>query len=366
MDHNAHITKMLSLYNSESGILQCRESLTVEFKESFNKANIAKYAKTMAAFSNNRGGYIVFGVKDKPRKVIGLKNDNFDNLNQEQFTEAINSLFSPAIEWECGIATISVTIVKDNEEPMTDSFKIGWIYTEESENKPIMATKANESEKITNGDIYYRYRAQTHKIRAAEMMKIIDARLRKEREGLLKLFEVVQKNGTANLGIVNYSNGMFTTPYGVDVAFDRKLVMQVLRKAKYIKEGSFNETEGIPVIKVTGNIDLAEEVPVPDGDPDLTHPFIQKQLAELLGIRAQDVYALIWYFKMKEARKYHIEITSSKSGKIHKFSQFALQFLREKLKELCANPDEFNRIKAAYNNRNKEEYKHGSNENANA
>src|SRR3712207_8648047 len=60
----------------------------------------------------------------------------------------------------------------------------------------------------------------------------------------------------------------FRSPYGVDVAFDRKLVTQGLKKAKYIKEGSFNETDGIPVIKVTGNIDLAEEVPVPDGNPD--------------------------------------------------------------------------------------------------
>jgi hypothetical protein len=33
------------------------------------------------------------------------------------------------------------------------------------------------------------------------------------------------------------------------VAADRKLVTQVLRKAKYIKEGSFNETEGTPVIR---------------------------------------------------------------------------------------------------------------------
>lgn len=86
----------------------------------------------------------------------------------------------------------------------------------------------------------------------------------------------------------------------------------MLRRAKFIKEGSFNETDGKPVLKVTGNIDLAEEVPVPEGNPDDTHPYIQKQLAELLKISPQDVYALVWYYKMKEAKKYHLEITTSK------------------------------------------------------
>jgi hypothetical protein len=183
------------------------------------------------------------------------------------------------------------------------------------------------------------------------MSRIVEERAAKEREGLLKLFEIIRKSETANLGIVNYSNGKFTTPQGVDVEFDRKLVTQVLKKAKFIKEGSFHETEGIPVIKVTGNIDLAEEVPVPEGNPDDTHPYIQKQLAEKLKILTQDLYALIWYYKMKEAQKYHLEITVSRSSKTHKFSEFAFRFLKEKLEELKDNETEFDKIRAAYKNR---------------
>ena len=152
---------------------------------------------------------------------------------------------------------------------------------------------------------------------------------------------------------MNYSDGKFTTPYGIDVAFDRKLVAQVLKRAKFIKEGSFHETDGIPVIKVTGNIDLAEEIPVPEGNPDETHPYIQKQLAEKLNVSTQDLYALIWYYRMKEAKRYHLEITTSKSGSVHKFSDFALQFLHEKLKELQDNPEEFDTIRTAFKNRNK-------------
>lgn len=350
MNHEEIVRKVLSSRNT-AGKVKSRESSTVEFKESFSKNSTAKYAKTMAAYSNNRGGYLIFGVKDNPRTIVGLKNDNFENLNQEQFSEVINSLFAPAMEWDCGTFTLDIPVSDDTDG--VQALKIGWIYTSEAEYKPIVAQKLNDGEKIHSGDVYYRYRARSEKIKFAEMNHIIEERIAKEREGLLKLFEVIRENKTANLGIVNYSNGKISTPYGVDVSFDRKLVTQVLKKAKFIKEGSFSETDGIPVIKVTGNIDLAEEVPVPEGNPDETHPYIQRQLAEKLGISTQDLYALIWYYKMKEAIKYHIEITVSRSSVTHKFSEFALQFLKEKLVELKQKPEEFEIIRIAYRNRKK-------------
>ncbi len=355
--HEGYVRKILSAVNA-SGYLKSRESNTVEFKESFNKGNTAKYAKSMAAYANNRGGYIVFGVKDSPREIIGLKNNNFENLNQEAFTDAVNSLFAPSLEWECGafVHQIETTIINTDGEAETkvEERRIGWLYTEEAEYKPVIAQKADNSERIASGDVYYRYRARSEKIKYAEMSRIIEEQVAKERERLLKLFEVIRKSGTAKLGIINYGNGKFSTPYGVDVAFDRKLVTQVLKKAKFIKEGSFNETDGIPVIKVTGNIDLAEEVPVPELDPDKGYPYIQKDLFEKLGIRRQDLYALVFYYKMKEAKRYSIGVTTSRSGQqSFKFSEFALQFLEEKLGELKDNKAEFDRIRMAFNNRNK-------------
>lgn len=356
MNHEEYVRKTLSAVHA-SGYLKSRESNTVEFKESFNKNSTAKYVKTMAAYANNRGGYIVFGVKDSPREVVGLKNNNFENLSQETFTDAINSLFAPSMDWECGTFVLAteklISAVDDNAETNTTENRIGWMYTAEAEYKPIIAQKADNGEKIVSGDVFYRYRARSEKIKYVEMNRIVEERASKEREGLLKLFEIIRKSETANLGIVNYNNGKITTPYGVDVAFDRKLVTQVLKKAKFIKEGSFHETEGIPVIKVTGNIDLAEEVPVLELDPDKGYPYIQKVLAEKLNITTQDLYALIWYYKMKEAKKYHIEVTTSKSNKVHKFSDFAFQFLEGKLAELKNSKTEFDKIRTAYKNRDK-------------
>ena len=347
-EHEKYLQQLLTSFTS-IGTLKSRESNTLEYKESFNKANTAQYARIMASFANNRGGYIVFGVADNPRFICGLKNHNFDNLNQEQFTDAINSLFSPELDWECGILTL------DNTEAQISEYKqqcsVAWIYTYESDIKPIIALKTNESAKISSGDIYYRYRARTTKIKHSEMTRIINNRLSNERERLFKVFEVIRNSNSANIGIINYNNGKLSTPYGIDIAFDKKLVIQVLKKAKFIKEGSFNETNGTPVLKVTGSINLAEEIPVPEGNPDDTHPYIQRQLAEQLNISKQDLYALIWYFKMKESNVFHLEITTSKSGKTHKFSQYAMNFLKDKLIELSKDPKEFEKIRMAYKNR---------------
>lgn len=82
-----------------------RESATKEFKENFTWGSIGLYARTMAGFANARGGYILFGITDNPRRAVGLSEkarSDFDNLDQAKLTEGLNELFSPEIHWELG------------------------------------------------------------------------------------------------------------------------------------------------------------------------------------------------------------------------------------------------------------------------
>lgn len=341
MTHEEFVRKIIG-NTDKNGRIKSRERNNLEYKESFGLNSSTAYAKTMAAFANNQGGYILFGVKDNPRSVVGV-NSGFFDFKQEKFTESLNSLFSPELLWECGTVEF-------------DDFSIGYIYTLEATDKPVIALKNESREKINSGDVFYRYRARSEKIKFPEMKKIIDDRARKEREQILKLMETIRKSDTTNLGIVNYNNGRFSTPYGADITVEKKLVMQVLRKAKYIKSGCFDENNGTPVLKVTGNIDLAEEVPVPDIEPDIQYPYLQKQLAEKLEIDKSAVYALVWHFKMKNQKKYHVEISATSSGKnkIHKFSDIALQFLAEKLNEHKEESDWLTSIKEQYNQRKKQ------------
>lgn len=256
------------------------------------------------------------GVKDKPREIVGV-NSTFEDFNQEKLTEILNSYFSPEIMWDAGTVE-------------SEHGKIGFIYVAENIEKPVIAIKGDGS--INSGDVYYRYKARTEKIKYPEMMRIINEREKRLQDSIIKMIELIKNGNTPNIGIVNYSNGKISTPYGVDVAIDKKLIMQVLKKAKFIKSGSIKE-EGEPVLMVTGNIDLAEEIPVPEIEPDLQYPYLQKDIKELLNITTSQTYALVWYYKLKGNKKYHIEISTSKKTKIHKFSDYALQFLKKRIEE---------------------------------
>ena len=52
--------------------LVSRESSNLEFKLSFGWKGLPRYLKSFAAFANMKGGYLVFGVANRPRKLVGL------------------------------------------------------------------------------------------------------------------------------------------------------------------------------------------------------------------------------------------------------------------------------------------------------
>lgn len=58
------LSKIFKTSLSQPDMLIKREDKNHEFKESFNMASMAMYFKTIAAFANNDGGYLIFGVKD--------------------------------------------------------------------------------------------------------------------------------------------------------------------------------------------------------------------------------------------------------------------------------------------------------------
>ena len=116
-------TKILTL--DSRGYVKSRESTKLDFKESFNWQNNAEYIKTMTAFANNQGGFLVFGVKDSPREVVGLRGQAFENLTSEKISEFVKSTLSHNLSYE--FETLEV-----------DNKKIGWIYTRQTQIKPVL------------------------------------------------------------------------------------------------------------------------------------------------------------------------------------------------------------------------------------
>ncbi len=304
----------------DDGYIKSRESSLLEFKESFNLGNMDEYAKTMAAFANNRGGIIIFGVKDNPRIPIGIRKEKFDNIKQEKVTGYLIEHFSPEIEWDIGITEV-------------DGKYFGYISVLEAYNKPIICKKNNGD--LKSGEIYYRYRGQSRKIEFSELRKIIDEIRENEKRLWMKHIEKIAQIGPQNIAFIDLMRGSIETQKlnGSKLIIDKSLLDDLREKVKFVEEGKFSEKEGFPTLKLIGEVQASDNVIIPNLDLNKDYPYIQKQLAEELGIRPHDVHVLIWKYGIKKDKKYSISIQTSKSTRVYKYTKYALEFLKEKLEE---------------------------------
>ena len=168
-------------------IINIREGTSYEFKENFNWNDREKYAKIMASFANCDGGCIIFGVRDMG-DIVGIRNNNFEQIDVAHITEYLNSIFVPKIEWKKDICNIN-------------NKKIGILYVEESHDKPIVAC-ANGNY-VKECDIYYRYPGESRRIKQGELKLIIDEEKRKYGMKLLEEMKLIVEQGPKEFGLLD-------------------------------------------------------------------------------------------------------------------------------------------------------------------
>ena len=225
--------KIFIFHSSIANRLISRESSQLEFKESFNWLSKDKYAKSMAAFANNRGGFIIFGVKDQPRELVGLQSNNFEITDEAKITSYLNNVFSPEIIFEKFVVEIQ-------------SKNVGVLYTHQSSHKPVVCSK-NDNE-LKESDIYYRYNAKSERIKYPELKLLLEQIKTEERKSWMEHFEKISKVGPTNAAILDIIGGEISG-HGGTLVIDKKLIP----KLKFIKEGNFQE-KGKPVLKLIGDV----------------------------------------------------------------------------------------------------------------
>lgn len=233
MDFNDEYKKIFNFHGRIPNRLNSRESGWLEFKESFNWSSKSKYSKSMAAFANNRGGFIIFGVKNNPRDLVGLQNNNFEDTDEAKLSEYLNSVFSPEINFDKFTAT-----VKRN--------KIGILHIYQSNNKPIICIKSDLD--VKEAEIYYRYNARSEKIKYPELIKLIEYIKEKERKEWMEHIERISKIGSSNAAVLDTIKGDIKGRGGT-LVIDKKL----LPKLKFIKEGNLKE-RGFPTLRLIGDV----------------------------------------------------------------------------------------------------------------
>ena len=237
------------LLRMKGGFLYHREGQELEFKEQWNFAGLADYFRDFAAFANNRGGYLVFGVKDSPRVPIGLSDSSQDQLHKldpEQITGFLLDTFSSAINWEIAVLEVDgkwFAIFKIHEAPV----------------KPIIARKdEGRDQTIKNGEIYYRYGGRTQKIQFAELEAIINSRIEQNNQHWLDLMSKIGRAGPENAAILDTEKSLIEKGGSKVLVLDEGLA----NKIKFIKEGEFNEKTGATTLKLVGDVVPIDRVEV--------------------------------------------------------------------------------------------------------
>lgn len=223
-----------------------RESKNLEFKENFNHAGWDDYLKNFSAFANHCGGYIVFGVKDKPKEPNGLSEKSaqmFEQIDEEYISGEINKLFSPSINWS-----------KQTVEVYGKYF--GIIYIEEARIKPIVARQDEGS--IKNGEIYYRYAGRTQKIEYGELNEIIENRIAQNSSQILSLLDKITKVGPSNAAILDTEKGLVEKDKDNVLVIDEELIPKI----RFIKEGEFSEKKGASTLRLVGDVQPVDQVEI--------------------------------------------------------------------------------------------------------
>lgn len=293
-------SEIVSFLEVKGKHLYHRESQTLEFKEQFNFAGLADYFRDFAAFANNRGGYLVFGITDSPRVASGLSDsalDQFSKLDPEAITGYILDIFSTDIRWSSGIV--------ENDGKWFGALKI-----EEAEDKPIIARKdMGANQVLQNGSIYYRYGGRTQKIQSAELESIINKRIERANQDWINLVTEIGVGGPREAFILKTSSQVEHTKNGTFVV-DEELV----EKLKFVKEGHFTEDTGAAALKLVGDIvpvGTLEVEKIIEEDLFKKYPLSATELAKEIvktcnGVSTSDVWKAINENKMKHNPDYSV------------------------------------------------------------
>ncbi|MBF8277656.1 MAG: hypothetical protein HW390_2729 [Candidatus Brocadiaceae bacterium] len=241
-----------------------RECSWLEFKESFGWDSLAKYLRSCAAFANAKGGYIVFGIANRPHILKGLKGKNlnaFEGFDPEQMTNHFNNHFAPEIEWNIHQYELHGNVY-------------GLLYVHESKNKPVVCCK-DAGKELKAGDIYYRYRGRTERIKYSELRTILDARREQEQHLWMQHLANIARIGVREAGIFDLHTGQ-VTGLGGSFLIDESLLSQL----SFIKEGEFSEVKGKPALKLIGNVEPIGSMPSSVG---------RKLIVKTKGIRIGDI-----------------------------------------------------------------------------
>jgi hypothetical protein len=275
------------------GYIKKRESFDLEFKQNFQLGdNLLKFIKTLVGMANNKGGQIIFGIKDKPHEPIGMTNQKFRETDPVTIEKMIREYFSSELEW-------SMNILEFNGK------EFGQLFVKEAKYKPILCKK-NKDGVLREAAVYYRYRAETKEIDFAELSNLLNQEREKEKALWIEHIQKISMIGPQNVHLLDIVKSEIKVGNG---------------SILIIKEGEFNEVSGTPTLKlvgeITGMMDANTALPT-----DKLYPLFSRDLERKLNINGYQLKCLIWKLDIKGDKRFHTEIKAGKNSNfIQRYSE---------------------------------------------
>jgi len=248
------LQKFLPIRSSAPLCLNITETDQIECKKSFNYP-----LKTIAAFANNKGGYLVFGVKDKTWEVLGLDAEKLKTF-QEFDLKKINQSVRSALGIDLQLQKVSYKV---------EGVNLGILYVAPAHTKPlIFINSANDGDiSIAEGHIYYRYPGEDRLISPVDLQRIIEDRIKQLSQTILadQISKILQI-GPTNAAILDTKSGVVDGPSGNFV-----IEKDLLTELSFIKEGEFSEEKGAPTLKLMGELKPVGHVVVKEGYQNITN-----------------------------------------------------------------------------------------------
>lgn len=212
------------------------ETDVVECK--LNYAVSGPVLKAIAGLANNKGGHILFGVKDGASIVEGMSDDKFSTLDPSILSQHLISTLDPVP------TTAKVGVIIGGKS-------VGALYVEKHPEGPVIAVK-NVGTDVREGAIYFRYVGETRQIKPGELRQIIKMREQKAVEEFSRRMLRVAAGSEATIdldsGEVSGKSGRFV--------IDKSLLSSI----QFIREGDFSEVKGAPALRVVGEVEPISSV----------------------------------------------------------------------------------------------------------
>lgn len=228
------LREKLELKEGSKDVLRNRESTLLEFKKSFSIGSLGLYSRSVCAFANNRGGYIVFGVMNHPHKIVGI-DERIESVDPARIADHFKQHLAPEVNWWLDTFTAF-------------GIRLGYLAVEPAADRPVMAIR-DSGKDFRRDTIYYRYHGQSAQIQYSELRGLLQERVEREREAWMRHLARINEAGPTNVGILDASSGRLHG-FGTTFIVDEDLV----RKIHFIESGRFSETEGEPTLRLIGDV----------------------------------------------------------------------------------------------------------------